>query len=135
MGFTHPGGATQRLLHHDPVTAEHAPAPWRRGARTEGEVRERLNGRSARRWLVWPAAAVALFGLGGLGALNLTLSDQLQEAFVLWMALAGYAGAATTFLVTRILAAQRLALIRPCVLVGKHDRYVRQPAHQRRPGV
>jgi hypothetical protein len=52
-------------------------------------VRERLNRRAARRWLVWPAAAVGLFGLGGLAALNLTLNDQLQEAFVLWMVLAG----------------------------------------------
>ena len=84
-------------------------------------MREALDRRAARRWLAWPAAAVGLFGLGSIAALNLSLTDRPQEAFFLSMALAGYAGAATTFLVTRILAAQRLALRDPLTGLPNRD--------------
>ena len=70
---------------------------------------EPLN-QAARRWVAWPAAAVAVIGLGGIAALELSRTDRPREAFVVAMLLAGVAGAATTVLVTRLLAAQRLAL-------------------------
>jgi len=66
--------------------------------------------RPARRWLVWPAAAVALIGLGGVAALDLSLAGRPTAAFALAMAITAVAGAATTLLVTRLLAAQRAAL-------------------------
>jgi diguanylate cyclase len=65
---------------------------------------------AARRWAAWPAAAVAVIGLGGIAALDLSRTDRPREAFVVAMLLAGVAGAATTVLVTRLLVAQRLAL-------------------------
>ena len=71
---------------------------------------EPLNLRAARRWLVWPAGAVAVMGLGGLAALDLSVANRPRDAFVVSMMLAGLAGASTTVLVTRLLAAQRLAL-------------------------
>ncbi len=64
----------------------------------------------ARRWLVWPAAAVCLIGLGGIAALDLSRSQRPIAAFVVAMAITAMAGAATTLLVTRLLAAQRAAL-------------------------
>jgi diguanylate cyclase (GGDEF)-like protein len=84
-------------------------------------VREPFDRWAARRWLAWPAAAVGLFGLGSLAALNLSITDRVQEAFVVSMVLAGFAGAATTFLVTRILAAQRLALKDPLTGLPNRD--------------
>ena len=65
---------------------------------------------AARRWLAWPAAAVCLIGLGGIAVLDLSRSERPIAAFVLAMAITGLAGAATTLLVTRLLAAQRAAL-------------------------
>ena len=46
-------------------------------------------------------------GLGGIAALDLSRSERPVAAFVLAMALTALAGAATTLLVTRLLAAQR----------------------------
>ena len=66
--------------------------------------------RPAWRWLVWPAAAVCLIGLGGIAALDLSRTNRPVAAFVVAMAITGMAGAATTLLVTRLLAAQRAAL-------------------------
>ena len=71
------------------------------GAReTEGDVREPHDRGPARRWLVWPAAAVCLIGLGGIAALDLSRSQRPIAAFVVAMAITAMAGAATTLLVT-----------------------------------
>jgi diguanylate cyclase (GGDEF)-like protein len=64
----------------------------------------------ASRWLAWPAAAVCLIGLGGIAAVDLSRTNRPVAAFVVAMAITGLAGAATTLLVTRLLAAQRAAL-------------------------
>ncbi|HEX5029024.1 MAG TPA: diguanylate cyclase, partial [Gaiellaceae bacterium] len=64
----------------------------------------------ARRWLVWPAAAVCLIGTGGIAALDLSRTGRPVAAFALAMGITAMAGAATTLLVTRLLAAQRAAL-------------------------
>jgi diguanylate cyclase (GGDEF)-like protein len=73
-------------------------------------VREPHIRRPARRWLALPAAAVCLIGLGGLAALELSRTNRPVAAFVVAMAITAAAGAATTLLVTRLLAAQRAAL-------------------------
>ncbi len=50
------------------------------GAReTEGDVREPHDRGPARRWLVWPAAAVCLIGLGGIAALDLSRSTSARS--------------------------------------------------------
>ncbi len=59
---------------------------------------------------MWPAAAVSLIGLGGIAALDLSRAQRPVAAFVVAMAITALAGAATTLLVTRLLAAQRAAL-------------------------
>ncbi len=64
----------------------------------------------ARRWLAWPAAAVCLIGIGGIAALDLSRTNRPVAAFALAMAITALAGAATTLLVTRLIAAQRAAL-------------------------
>ena len=66
--------------------------------------------RPARRWLIWPAATVALIGLGGIAALDLSVTGRPTAAFALAMAITALAGGATTLLVTRLVAAQRAAL-------------------------
>ena len=63
-----------------------------------------------RRWLAWPAAAVCLIGIGGIAALDLSRTGRPVAAFALAMAMTAMAGAATTLLVTRLIAAQRAAL-------------------------
>ena len=60
-------------------------------------------------------------GLGGFAALDLGLSNRPREAFVLSVTLAGLAGASTAVLVTRLLAAQRLALRDPLTGLPNRD--------------
>ena len=69
--------------------------------------------RPARRWLFWPAASVLVIGIGGIAALDLSRTERSEQAFMMAMALAALAGAATSLLVVRLLAAQRLALRDP----------------------
>ncbi len=69
--------------------------------------------RAARRWLLWPVAAVLVIGMGAISALDMSRSGRPVAAFVLAMAFTALAGAASAVLVTRLLAAQRQALRDP----------------------
>ena len=78
-------------VNDDPATAEHAPAPWRRGARNWGNC-----GRASR-----SEGGATLAGLacrrrrhrpGGLRRLELSLTDRPCEALAVTMLLAGVAG-------------------------------------------
>jgi diguanylate cyclase (GGDEF)-like protein len=104
------GGADHPHLDDDPSTAEHAPAPGVGAREIERELGIPRTARAARHWLLWPATAVLVIGSGGIVAVDLSRGDRPVDAFAIAMTLAGFAGAATMLLVTRLLAAQRLAL-------------------------
>ena len=86
---------------------------WRRGARTEGRCAShtcgglRVAGSSGRRRRCSSSES------GGIAALDLSRTERSEQAFMMAMALAALAGAATSLLVMRLLAAQRLALRDP----------------------
>ena len=69
--------------------------------------------RAARRWLLWPTAAVLVIGAGAVSALDMSRSGRPVTAFVLAMGFTALAGAAIAVLVTRLLVAQRQALRDP----------------------
>ena len=110
MGFPPKGGEAGPIVHDDPRTAEHAPAPGVGAREIERTLGIPRTARAARHWLLWPATAVLVIGIGGIATLGLSQRDRPVDAFVIAMTLAGFAGAASTLLVTRLLAAQRLAL-------------------------
>ena len=84
--------------------------PLLASGREQQNVHTTLNRKAGRRWVFWPGAAVLVIGVGGIAALDLSRSDHSGQAFVMSMALAALAGATTSLLVGRLLAAQRLAL-------------------------
>ena len=110
MGFPRMGGDGHPYRDDDPWTAERAPAPGVGAREIERALGNPRIARAARHWLLWPATAVLVIGSGGIAALDLVRGDRPVDAFVIAMTLAGFGGAATTLLVTRLLAAQRLAL-------------------------
>jgi diguanylate cyclase (GGDEF)-like protein len=76
-------------------------------------MREPLSWRAARRWLLWPTASVVVIAAGTFASMQLNADGRPWAATIVVAALAAQAGVAASVLVTRIMAAQRLALRDP----------------------
>ena len=62
-GFPPKGGEAGPIVHDDPRTAEHAPAPGVGAREIERTLGIPRTARAARHWLLWPATAVLVIGI------------------------------------------------------------------------